>query len=66
MSCISFTQNNVKLMRQKQKNNKKHPPPPKKEKKTQKNQQQQTKTEKTHKIHFFAIQLLLIYTYNIM
>lgn len=48
------------------KTTKNNPPPKKKEKKTQKNQQQQTKTEKTHKIHFFAIQLLLIYTYNIM
>lgn len=61
MSCISFTQNNVKLMPKKQKTT----PPPKK-RKHKKNQQQQTKTEKTHKIHFFAIQLLLIYTYNIM
>lgn len=61
MSCISFTQNNVKLMPKKQKTT-----PPQKKRKHKKNQQQQTKTEKTHKIHFFAIQLLLIYTYNIM
>lgn len=62
MSCISFTQNNVKLMPKKQKTTN----PPQKKENTKKNQQQQTKTEKTHKIHFFAIQLLLIYTYNIM